>query len=272
MRLLCPVDDYDVEGFVRVAADFGLDRFGYIVTPNTDHLIRFHDEPGFRASYRDAAYVLLDSQFLANILRLTKGIRSRVCAGSDLTAQLFETIIKPNDCIVLIGGEQLQAELLADEFGLKQLHHFNPPMGFIEDPRATEACLRFVESHSPFRFCFLAVGAPQQEILAQRLQARGAARGMALCVGASINFLTGAERRAPVWMRRFGLEWLFRLMHDPVRLSRRYLLRGPRIFALLARTNVNLRKPSLLNSSVPSPSIIVPSGSYTSGSARESIL
>lgn len=250
MAVLYAVDDYDVDGFVHVAANFGQDRFGYVVTPNADHLIRFHDEPGFRASYADAAYILLDSRFLSYIFRFTKGIRTRVCTGSDLTTQLFHRVIAPNDRIVLVGGTDQQAHSLIDRFGLKMLLHFNPPMGFILDSQATEACLRFVEGHSPFRFCFLAVGAPQQELLAQRLKARGAARGMALCVGASINFLTGVESRAPGWMQRIGLEWLFRLARNPTRLAGRYLVRGPRVFSLLGRTNVKLRPAALFRSPV----------------------
>jgi exopolysaccharide biosynthesis WecB/TagA/CpsF family protein len=101
-------------------------------------------------------------------------------------------------------------------------------MNFIRDPLAVETCLRQIEAMSPFRFCFLAIGSPQQEIIAQKLKERGIARGLALCVGAAINFLTGIERRAPLWMQQAGLEWLYRLSRDPRRLWRRYLVRGPK--------------------------------------------
>jgi exopolysaccharide biosynthesis WecB/TagA/CpsF family protein len=115
-------------------------------------------------------------------------------------------------------------------------------MGFINDPVAVEDCLSFIESASPFRFCFLAVGSPQQEAIAQALRARGAARGLALCIGASLNFITGLEKRAPLWMQKMALEWLYRLLQNPRRLARRYLIRGPRIFAHLRRSRVVLRK------------------------------
>ena len=87
-----------------------------------------------------------------------------------------------------------------------------------------------------------AVGSPQQETIAQMLRTRGVARGLALCIGASLNFITGVEKRAPVWMQKMALEWLYRLMQDPRRLARRYLVRGPRIFAHLRRSRVVLRK------------------------------
>ena len=121
------------------------------------------------------------------------------------------------------------------------------------DPVGVEECLRFVENESPFRFCILAVGCPQQEILAKALQSRGRARGLALCVGASINFMTGVERRAPKWIQHAGFEWLYRLLNDPGRLAKRYLVRGPRIFFLLTRLKFQLRPASPLDPETPRP-------------------
>jgi exopolysaccharide biosynthesis WecB/TagA/CpsF family protein len=241
MSLHYELDDYDLDGFTTVASTLGADRFDYVVTPNVDHLIRYHDDPKFREQYADASYVLLDSRFLSHIFRAAKGKRIRVCTGSDLTARLFSQIIAPTDGIVLIGSDEEQARLLAQTYGLKSLHHYNPPMGFIRDPQEVEACLRFAEAHSPFRFCFIAVGAPQQEMLAQLLKRRRLARGLALCIGASINFITGRERRAPLWMQRLGLEWMYRLALDPRRLARRYLVRGPRVFSVLRQIDVVVR-------------------------------
>lgn len=235
------LDNYDLEGFTKVAARFGQKRFGYVVTPNADHLIRLHHEPSFRALYADAAYVLLDSRFISQLLHFTQKLSLPVCTGSDLTAKLFSEVITPDDRLVLIGGSDEQAARLRQRYGLKQLAHFNPPMGFIRDPAAVEACLQFIEAHSPFRYCLLAVGAPQQETLAQLLKMRGAARGMALCIGASINFLTGDEQRAPLWMQRSGMEWLFRLTQAPGRMAQRYLVRGPQLFGLLRNTRIVLR-------------------------------
>jgi N-acetylglucosaminyldiphosphoundecaprenol N-acetyl-beta-D-mannosaminyltransferase len=235
------LDDYDLDGFLTVASTFGADRFGYVVTPNVDHLIRYHDDPKFQEQYANASYVLLDSQFLSHIFRASLGTRIRVCTGSDLTARLFSRIIAPTDSVVLIGGSEEQARVLTQTYGLKSLHHYNPPMGFIRDPEEVEVCLRFAESHSPFRFCFIAVGAPQQEILAQSLKKRRIAKGLALCIGASINFMTGKEQRAPLWMQRLGLEWMYRLALDPRRLAKRYLVRGPRVFWLLRQFDVAVR-------------------------------
>ena len=239
--LTLSVDDYDVAGFTAVAARFGAARFGYVVNPNADHLIRLHRVPSFRRAYADASYVLLDSRFVSRLLGFTRRIALPVCTGSDLTESLLRTVVAPADRMVLIGGTAEQAMRLRRRYGLEHLAHFNPPMGFIHDSHAVESCLRFVEGHSPFRFCLLAVGAPQQEAIAQQLKSRGVARGLALCIGASIDFLTGAERRAPSWMQRCGLEWLFRLAQNPARMAGRYLARGPQLFGLLRHTRFTVR-------------------------------
>jgi N-acetylglucosaminyldiphosphoundecaprenol N-acetyl-beta-D-mannosaminyltransferase len=231
--VVCEIDDFDLAAFATIAASFGSQRYGYVVTPNVDHLLRYYEDPSFRALYRSAAYILLDSRVIALAMRLVRGRRLAVCTGSDLTVELLARVASPTDRIVLIGTSAPQADKIGSTFGLTNVRHHNPPMGFIRDPDATDACLRFIEAQSPFRFCFLAVGSPQQEVLAQRLQARGTTRGLVLCVGAALNFITGTERRAPRWMQRIALEWLFRLLQDPRRLARRYLVRGPRVFVHL---------------------------------------
>jgi exopolysaccharide biosynthesis WecB/TagA/CpsF family protein len=241
VSLTLRLDDYDVEEFARLAGGYGHATFDFVVTPNVDHVIRYWDEPAFRELYAAAGWVLLDSRLLARILNLTRGLRPRVCPGSDLTARLFATTAV-HERIVLIGGSAQQAQRLVEIYRLQDLRHYSPPMGFIHDRQAVEQTLQFIEAQSPFRYCFIGVGSPQQELLARELKQRGNARGLALCIGASINFLTGAERRAPRWMQTLNLEWLYRLLQDPGRLARRYLVRGPRIFRLLPRLQVQLQR------------------------------
>ena len=131
-------------------------------------------------------------------------------------------------------------------FKLSALRHIEPPMNFIANPQAVEDCLCAIEAASPFRFCFLALGSPQQELIAFRLKERGVARGLSLCIGAAVNFLTGVEKRAPLFMQQLGLEWLYRLLQNPRRLAGRYLVRGPRIFPLLFKMQFRLRRPTII--------------------------
>jgi exopolysaccharide biosynthesis WecB/TagA/CpsF family protein len=241
MACVLEIDDFDLNEALTLVAQFGSDSYGYIVTPNVDHVIRHYESESFRKLYAQAAYVLLDSRFFAHTVGLVKRQILRVCLGSDLTTTILSRLIKADDVAVLVGGTAAQAEKLREKFGLRRLRHINPPMNFIADEQAVETCLRDIESTSPFRFCFLAIGSPQQEIIAHRLKERNVVRGLALCVGAAVNYITGAERRAPQWMQQWGLEWSFRLLQNPRRLARRYLVRGPRIFLLLHRIEIRLR-------------------------------
>ena len=185
--------------------------------------------------------MLLDSRVVALAMRVLQAKRLAVCPGSDLTVELLRRVATPADRVVLIGGSDSHAKAIGATFGLTDIRHHNPPMGFIGDAEAAEDCVHFIEAQSPFRFCFLAVGSPQQEIIANRLQARGSARGLVFCVGAALNFISGVEARAPRWMQQMALEWLYRLLQDPRRLARRYLVRGPRIFAHLLGGHLVLR-------------------------------
>ena len=227
------INDCGLAEFLDIAAGFGTNGFGFVVTPNVDHLIRYNEDATFRDIYQRADFVLMDSRFLAGVLKLMTGLQMPTCPGSDLTAGLFESVIGPADDVLLIGGTASQAASLRKTYDIHRLRHYNPPMGFVDVPHELEACLRFIEQSGSFRYCFLAVGSPQQERVAYLLKLRGHARGLVLCVGGAINFLTGVERRAPVWIQHVGFEWLFRLVRDPWRLARRYLIRGPRILLLL---------------------------------------
>ena len=263
------IDDYELREARDIAAAFGSDRFGYVVTPNVDHVIRHYHDAEFRALYAQAAYVFLDSRFLAHLISLLKGRRHRVTPGSDLTATLLSSVINPDDVTVMVGGSAEQAQTLRARFGLRALHHIDPPMKFIHDQEAVESCLRAIEAASPFRFCFLAVGSPQQEIIAQKLKERGVARGLALCIGASIDFVTGVEKRAPLWIQKSGFEWLFRLVQNPKRLANRYLVRGPRIFLLLPRIELRLRRAvtgPIEVKSMPVAPVIAAAGGTVTGS------
>ena len=178
---------------------------------------------------------------MARLARLFGLPAPPVATGSDLTAALFGEVITPGDPVAVLGGSEETAAALRARYGLlARLAHHDPPMGFDRDPAALEAAVRFLEDH-PSRFSFLAVGSPRQEIVAAALVRRGKATGIGLCIGASLLFLTGAERRAPRVVQGAGLEWAWRLAQSPRRLARRYLLDSPRIVRLLWRETRRLR-------------------------------
>lgn len=215
--------------------------FAYLVTPNADHLVRLARDPArYGPLYAKAEWRLLDSRVVARLARVLGLVAPPVVPGSDLTPQLLERVAEPGEVIAVLGGSAQTVAALQARYGLTLLHH-DPPMGFDADPVAFEAALRFIEA-SGARFHLLCVGSPRQEILAQALAERGVARGTALCVGASLRFLSGEERRAPRLVQRAGFEWAWRLVQDPRRLARRYLRDDPAILGLLWRERSALRR------------------------------
>lgn len=216
--------------------------FGYVVTPNADHLVRLSADPRLAALYRGAWMGLLDSRVVA-ALGVAFGLPVPcVATGSDVTALLLDRHIHRGEKITIIGLRPAWLPALLTRCGLAEPFHYDPPMGFDQDAAAFDATVTFVLSH-PARLVFLAVGSPRQERLAAAIAATGCATGTGLCIGASLAFLAGAEPRAPLWMQRGGLEWAHRLAADPRRLARRYLMDSPRIVPLLLRERRAARDP-----------------------------
>lgn len=215
----------------RVAALAADASFAYIVTPNVDHIVGLHRAADLElsASYQAAALCLCDSQIVARLARWS-GLVLPVVPGSDLTRDLIEAVLPPCK-IAVVGGDTALHRDLATRFPHFDWSFHQPPMGVRRSPAARAAIAHFVETAAA-DVLFLAIGAPQSEIVCAEIRARGNARGVALCIGASLEFMTGAKSRAPLWMQRASLEWLYRLLTEPRRLWRRYLVDGPRIFRI----------------------------------------
>ena len=215
----------------RTAAD----PFAYVVTPNVDHCVRLADnpDPELHAAYGGADLCLCDSRVLALLARL-RGIDLPVAPGSDLTARLLGSI-PPGRRLFLVGGDDVARERLQVMLPGVEVGQHQPPMGLRHRPDAMAACAEAVVA-AQADHVLLAVGSPQQELVAAMLARHPQARGTALCIGASVDFLTGRAKRAPRWMQRLAVEWLHRLLSEPRRMARRYLIEGPRILRIALRS------------------------------------
>ncbi len=202
--------------------------FKFVVTPNVDHLVRLQTESNWvRQLYAQAWLTVCDSRIL-ELIAFISGEKVAVTPGSDLTRYLFETSIDPTETVTIIGANAKAIETVTQEYGLKDVRWYEPPMGLRHNLLAIEQCAEFIFKN-PARFTFICVGSPQQEMIARSCLRRGDCEGTALCVGASLDFLAGKVRRAPQWMQRMRLEWLYRLLSEPKRMWRRYLVDGPKI-------------------------------------------
>lgn len=211
--------------------------YAYVVTPNVDHLVRLHDDDQgggqLEAVYEQASLCLCDSKIL-HILGRLRGVRLPVVPGSELTALLFDRVVRSGDRVAIVGGDNEQLGALQEKYPAVEFVQHCPPMGLHHNAGARRAAAQFI-AHSGARFAFIAVGSPQQEMIAAETRSIPQARGTALCIGASLDFLTGRQKRAPRLAQLLGLEWAHRLLTNPRRMWRRYLLEGPRIFVLAWR-------------------------------------
>ena len=208
--------------------------FSYVVTPNVDHVVglnRSEDAVFFKA-YAHADMTLCDSRILS-LLAAKSGLTLLAVPGSDLTKLLLEIANSVWHCAI-IGGDDILYGQIASMFPQHQWTHYQPPMGVRRSDAERLKVAQFVEN-ADADIIFFAIGSPQSEICCYEIAQRGQARGVALCIGASLEFITGAKKRAPLWIQRASLEWFHRLISEPRRLGRRYLLEGPKIFLIYRR-------------------------------------
>jgi N-acetylglucosaminyldiphosphoundecaprenol N-acetyl-beta-D-mannosaminyltransferase len=196
----------------------------FVVTPNVDHTVLFQRRADLRAAYADASLVLADGAPIVLASRLLgRGLPERV-AGSDLVPRLLEA----SHCslrVYLLGAAPGVAEVAATHIARQwpNVHvvgTYAPPVGFEQNEAENARILTAIAAARP-DLLIVGFGAPKQELWVHRHQHRLHAK-VAICAGATIDFLAGQKRRSPVWMRRLGLEWLHRVATEPRRLAARY--------------------------------------------------
>lgn len=219
----------------------------YVVTPNVDHVVLFQEQPALREAYADADLVLADGFPVVKASRwLGRPLPERV-AGSDLVPALFERGCARGLRVFLLGAAPGVAERAAGNChqrwpGLQVVGVDSPPLGFERQLTENERILRLIADARP-DVLVVGFGAPKQELWVHAHR-ESIAASVALCAGATIDFLAGEKRRAPRWMQRGGLEWLYRIGTDPSRLAKRYA-RDAWIFPrLLLREWLTAGRPS----------------------------
>ena len=198
----------------------------YVVTPNVDHLVLLRDNPALREAYRDASLVVADGLPLVLASRLFgKPIPQRV-AGSDLVPALFAAADQQHSMrVFLLGAAAGVAEQAAERIEstwpcVRVTGVHSPPLGFEHNAIDNRQILDRIAQQQP-DVLVVGLGAPKQELWVHAHQQHIPA-SVALCAGATIDFLAGHKRRAPRWIQRIGMEWCHRMLTDPRRLVRRY--------------------------------------------------
>ena len=225
-------DDALEQGPERARAGEGFALF----TLNLDHLVKRRNDPRFREAYGRAALVTADGMPVVRAARRS-GARVERTTGSDLIMPLCAAASEETLPVFLFGSSEgvlrAAAGALKRRFPRLDIRGFEAPSTEF-DPHAPEADAAAERTaRSGARPCFVALGAPKQELFADRALARHPGLGF-LCVGAGLDFIAGVQSRAPLAVQRLGFEWLWRLLSDPRRFGKRYAACG----VLLARLAV----------------------------------
>jgi len=209
----------------------------YVVTPNVDHVVRASKDAEFLAMCRGASLVLADGAPIVWASRwVGRPLQGRV-TGSDLVPRVCELAAREGLRIYILGTTDAIAQEAIRRMrqqwpSLQIAGNYAPPFGFDADWQEQDRILQAINT-ARAEIVFVALGSPKQERWTTRWMPQLDAR-VVLCIGAGIDYLAGAVRRAPRWMQRVGLEWLWRLLQEPGRLWRRYLVEDMAFARLVA--------------------------------------
>jgi N-acetylglucosaminyldiphosphoundecaprenol N-acetyl-beta-D-mannosaminyltransferase len=231
-------------------------RGGSVFTPNVDHVVNADDNPSFSAAYAAASLSLADGQPLVWTSRLLGAPLPEKISGSDLVFPLMKRAAARRWRVYLFGGgpgvAEKAAQVLREQLGVKIVGCEAPRISLEPDPAVDGPAMERIRKANA-QLLLVALGAPKQELWLHRVGA-GIRPTVGVGVGASLDFVAGA-RRAPRWMSRAGLEWLFRLLQEPRRLARRYLINDPKFLLILYRTLRTPRSLRVLNERPVPPNV-----------------
>jgi len=200
----------------------------FVVTPNVDHLVILADRPDFREAYTKASLCLTDGWPVGAALTLLHKVEVPVVPGSDLVPGILSRFSKHDESlrVFLLGAAPGVADEAAKNISttwpcIDIVGTMSPPHGFERDHGLCMSICEAVSSAEP-DLLIVGLGAPKQELWVEKYRDHLGVK-VAVCAGATIDFLAGNIKRAPRWIRRVRLEWAFRLIREPRRLAKRYI-------------------------------------------------
>lgn len=210
----------------------------YVVTPNVDHIVKLENDIEFQQVYKDADLILTDGMPLIWISKLKKMPIKEKVSGSDLFPKVCSLASKKGYKVFLLGAAEGVADKAAKNLmekynGLEVVGTYSPSYGFEKKEDEIENIINIINTTKP-DILAVGLGAPKQEKFLYKYKDKLNVP-VSLAIGASIDFEAGNIDRAPIWMQNAGLEWFYRLMKEPKRMFKRYLIDDMKIFKLVIK-------------------------------------
>jgi N-acetylglucosaminyldiphosphoundecaprenol N-acetyl-beta-D-mannosaminyltransferase len=216
-----------------------LEKGGWLITANLDFLRRFVRDPAARSVYAGADLRVADGMPLVWASQLQGTPLPERVAGSSLLVPICQAAAREGRSVYLLGGDPRAAPVAAERLierapGLRIAGLSSPQISAEVSDADLADVLSNLRTASP-AIVFVAFGSPKQERVIARLRAEFPQTWW-IGVGISFSFLAGQVQRAPLIVQRLGLEWVHRLVQEPERLFRRYIIEDlPFAFELFGR-------------------------------------
>ncbi len=230
-----PVSVLDMDAAVRRIGGW-LDRreTRYVCVSDVHSVTRAHDDPDHMAALSGADMVTPDGTPLVWVSRLRGNQEIKRVCGPDLMMAICAASEKAGWRHYFYGGDEQTGATLAvrlQQFfpNIQISGSYSPPFRPLTREETEAALERIRQSRA--EIVWVSLGCPKQERWMHEMSAQLPGQTL-IGVGAAFDFHAGRISRAPLWMRNNGLEWLHRLMSEPRRLWRRYLVMAPRFVAL----------------------------------------
>lgn len=196
-------------------------RGKYICVGNVHTTVMAHDDPQYHTVQADAAFVLPDGGPLSGYSRKHGFPEAERVTGPDLMGELFS---RDNGLRhYFYGGKEETIQVLSEKLpgeypSLRIAGMVSPPFRPLTEEEDERELQKMNDAKADI--IWIGLGAPKQE--RYMYEHRGKVNGVMIGVGAGFDYYAGTIKRAPMWMQKLSLEWLYRLMQDPKRLFRRY--------------------------------------------------
>jgi N-acetylglucosaminyldiphosphoundecaprenol N-acetyl-beta-D-mannosaminyltransferase len=201
---------------------------GVIFTVNPDHLYHLQYNQDFVSAYQSADIITVDSHYVRLALRAIGRPVVHRLSGSDIVPAFCARHGANSDVrIFLLGARPGVAKAAGEAMNAKVgrdvvVGAHGPSMNFVNDPAEIDAVLEMINA-SGANMLLVGLGAPKEEIWIANARRRLPAVRVMMGIGATIDYEAGAVKRAPVWLRRLGLEWTYRVTTEPGRYLMRYV-------------------------------------------------
>jgi len=203
------------------------DIHNVVIPTNVDCLVKLQKDNDLLCSYESADVVLADGVPIIWGSKLLGTPLKEKVSGSDIFPKLCERASQKKYSIFFLGGikgigEKASIKLKLDYPDLDIVGTYSPPFGFEYDSHENKRIIELINKNSPDILCVF-LGVPKQEKWLYQYRDQLDVK-VSICLGASLDFIAGKVKRAPVWMQKNGLEWLFRIFQEPKRMFKRYFI------------------------------------------------